>query len=153
MQQKVTNSMSDEPRIIGFLCHWCSYAGADMAGTSRMKQPASVRIIRLPCTGRLNPLLPMKALLDGADGVLVSGCHPGDCHYREGNLYARRRLELLSRFLPFVGIQPERFRYVWVSAAEGRRWQQIVTEFTKQIKELESGDQELSGSTKIVTKS
>jgi F420-non-reducing hydrogenase iron-sulfur subunit len=128
--------MQREPRIIGFLCHWCSYAGADMAGTSRLKQPASVRILRLPCTGRINPLLPLKALLDGADGVLVSGCHPGDCHYREGNLYARRRLELLHRFLPFVGIEPRRLRYVWVSASEGQRWQEIVNEFTQQIKDL-----------------
>lgn len=128
--------MQSEPSIIGFLCHWCSYAGADMAGTSRMKQPASVRIIRLPCTGRINPLLPLKALLDGADGVLISGCHPGDCHYREGNLYARRRLELMHRLLPFMGINPKRLRYVWVSASEGQRWQEIVTEFTQQIKEI-----------------
>ena len=133
--------MQPEPRIIGFLCHWCSYAGADMAGTSRMKQPASVRIIRLPCTGRINPLLPLKALLDGADGVLVSGCHPGDCHYREGNLYARRRLEMLHRFLSFAGIDPKRLRYVWVSASEGQRWQEIVTEFTQQIKELGPSEQ------------
>jgi len=125
-----------EPQIVGFLCHWCSYTGADTAGTSRLKQPASVRIIRLPCTGRINPLIPLKALLDGADGVLVSGCHPGDCHYREGNLYARRRLELLQRFLPFIGIDPRRFRYVWVSASEGQRWQEIVNEFTEQIKGL-----------------
>ncbi len=130
--------MPAEPRIIGFLCHWCSYAGADMAGTSRMKQPASVRIVRLPCTGRINPLLPLRALEDGADGVLISGCHPGDCHYREGNLYARRRLELLQRFLPFVGIDPKRLRYVWVSASEGARWQTIVAEFTQQIRELKA---------------
>ena len=132
--------MPTEPRIIGFLCHWCSYAGADMAGTSRMKQPPSVRIIRFPCTGRINPLMPLKALLDGADGVLVSGCHPGDCHYREGNLYARRRLELMRRFLPFMGVDPERMRYVWVSASEGQRWQEIVTDFTQTLKKIENTD-------------
>ncbi|MBI5788495.1 MAG: hydrogenase iron-sulfur subunit [Candidatus Schekmanbacteria bacterium] len=128
--------MSGEPRIVGFLCHWCSYAGADMAGTSRMKQPASVRIVRFPCTGRINPLIPLRALLDGADGVLISGCHPGDCHYREGNLYARRRFELLQRFIPYMGIDSARLRYVWVSASEGQRWQEIVTDFTNKLKEM-----------------
>ncbi len=107
-----------------------------MAGTSRMKQPATVHIVRLPCSGRVNPLLPVKALLEGADGVLVSGCHPGSCHYREGNLYARRRLEVLKNLLPFLGYEPQRFRYVWVSASEGQKWQQVVTEFSQAIQEL-----------------
>src|SRR5665811_513022 len=98
-------------KIIGFLCNWCSYAGADMAGTARMKQPGDLRVIRLPCTGRVNPLLILKAFMNGADGVLVSGCHPGDCHYNEGNYYARRRLELLQRMLPAYGIDPGRFHY------------------------------------------
>ena len=107
-----------------------------MAGTSRMKQPADVHIVRLPCSGRVNPLLIVKAMLEGADGVLVSGCHPGDCHYREGNLYARRRLEVLRRFLPFVGYDPQRFRYVWISASEGQKWKEVVSEFSKTIREL-----------------
>ena len=125
-----------EPKIVGFLCNWCSYTGADLAGVSRISWPPNVRVIRVMCTGRIDPTFVLKAFEKGADGVLISGCHPGDCHYREGNLYARRRLELLQRFLPFIGIQPERFRYVWVSAAEGQRWQQIVTEFTEKIREL-----------------
>ncbi len=107
-----------------------------MAGTSRMKQPADLHIVRLPCSGRVNPLFPIKALVEGADGVLVSGCHPGDCHYKEGNYYARRRLEVLKQFLPFLGYEPERFRYVWVSASEGQKWQKVVSDFTATIKEL-----------------
>lgn len=123
-------------KLIGYLCNWCSYAGADMAGTSRMKQPSGLRIIRLPCTGRVNPLLILKAFQEGADGVLVSGCHPGDCHYNEGNYYARRRLELLTRMLPSYGIEPERFQYTWVSASEGARWAEVVAEFQARIEAL-----------------
>jgi coenzyme F420-reducing hydrogenase delta subunit len=126
-------SAPSDIKLIGFLCNWCSYAGADMAGTARMKQPANLRIVRLPCTGRMNPLLILKAFQGGADGVLVSGCHPGDCHYNEGNYYARRRLELLKRTLPAFGIEPERFEYTWVSASEGARWAGIVEEFTQQV--------------------
>lgn len=125
--------MSGKPKIVAFLCNWCSYAGADMAGTARLKQPENLRIVRLPCSGRINPLLILKAFKEGADGVLVSGCHPGDCHYNEGNYYARRRLELLERMLPAYGIEPERFQYTWVSASEGARWAQIVESFTKQV--------------------
>ena len=121
---------------MGFLCNWCSYAGADMAGTARMKQPASLRIVRLPCTGRVNPLLVLKAFREGADGVLVSGCHPGDCHYNEGNYYARRRLEVLERMLPALGIDPARFQYTWVSASEGAKWADVVNEFTQQVKQV-----------------
>jgi coenzyme F420-reducing hydrogenase delta subunit len=120
-------------KIVGFLCNWCSYAGADMAGTARMKQPPNLRIVRMPCTGRVDPLLVLKAFQEGADGVLVSGCHPGDCHYNDGNYYARRRLELLKRMLPAYGIEPQRFRYTWVSATEGERWGQVVAEFTQQV--------------------
>ncbi len=123
-------------KIIGLLCNWCSYAGADMAGTARMKQPAALRVVRLPCTGRVNPLLVLKAFQEGADGVLVSGCHPGDCHYNEGNYYARRRLELLAAMLPALGIEPERFRYTWVSASEGARWTEVVEEFTGRVEAL-----------------
>ncbi len=122
-----------ELRIVGFLCNWCSYGGADTAGVGRMTQPTDLRIIRLPCSGRINPLFVVKTLLSGADGVLVSGCHPRDCHYAEGNFYARRRLEVLKRFLPIVGIEPARFEYTWVSASEGQRWQHVVSTFTDQI--------------------
>lgn len=125
-----------ELRIIGFLCNWCSYGGADTAGVGRFSQPTDLRVIRVPCSGRMNPLFVVKALLSGADGVLVSGCHPNDCHYSKGNFYARRRLEALKTFLPIIGIAPGRFEYTWVSASEGQRWQQVVTTFTEQIHAL-----------------
>jgi coenzyme F420-reducing hydrogenase delta subunit len=125
-----------EFRIVGFLCNWCSYGGADTAGVARFVQPTDLRIIRVPCSGRIDPLFVMRALLNGADGVLVSGCHPRDCHYAEGNFYARRRLEMLKRLLPITGIDERRFEYTWVSASEGQRWQHVVTEFTRRIHEL-----------------
>ncbi len=125
-----------ELRIIGFLCNWCSYGGADTAGVGRFTQPTDLRIIRVPCSGRIDPLFVVKALLGGADGVLVSGCHPRDCHYSSGNFYARRRLEVLKQMLPVLGIEPGRFEYTWVSASEGQRWQQVVTRFTEQIHSL-----------------
>lgn len=137
---KTAESTATDVKVVGFLCNWCSYAGADMAGTARMKQPASVRIVRLPCTGRVNPLLILKAFQEGADGVLVSGCHPGDCHYNDGNYYARRRLEVLLRMLPSLGIDPERFHYTWVSATEGLRWTETVKEFTEKIEKLGKAD-------------
>ena len=125
-----------ELRIVGFLCNWCSYGGADTAGVARAGQPTDLRIIRVPCSGRVDPLFVVRALLDGADGVLVSGCHPRDCHYSAGNFYARRRLEVLKHFLPILGIEPGRFEYTWVSASEGQKWQQVVTTFTDQIHKL-----------------
>lgn len=125
-----------ELRIVGFLCNWCSYGGADTAGVARAGQPTDLRIIRVPCSGRIDPLFIVRALLNGADGVLVSGCHPRDCHYSEGNYYARRRLEVLKEFLPIIGIDPRRFEYTWVSASEGQRWQQVVTSFTDRIHKL-----------------
>lgn len=123
-------------RIIGFLCNWCSYAGADMAGTSRISYPPNIRIVRVPCSGRVDPLLIMKAFQRGADGVLIAGCHPGDCHYVEGNYYARRRFALLRSLLEFAGIEPERFQVAWVSAAEGKRFSQVVSSFTQEISQL-----------------
>ena len=126
----------NELRVVGFLCNWCSYGGADTAGVARFGQPTDLRIIRVPCSGRVNPLFVVKALLDGADGVLVSGCHPRDCHYSEGNYYARRRLETLKEFLPIVGIDPRRFEYTWVSASEGQKWRDVVTNFTAQVHTL-----------------
>ncbi len=125
-----------ELRIIGFLCNWCSYGGADTAGVGRLTQPTDLRIVRLPCTGRMDPLFMFKSLFSGADGVLVSGCHPRDCHYAEGNFYARRRLELAKRLLPLLGFDQRRFEYTWVSASEGQRWQTVVSKFTEQIHEL-----------------
>ncbi|MBQ7606837.1 MAG: hydrogenase iron-sulfur subunit [Desulfovibrionaceae bacterium] len=127
---------SNELRIVAFLCNWCSYGGADTAGVARATQPTDLRIIRVPCSGRVDPLFVMKALFNGADGVLVSGCHPRDCHYSTGNFYARRRLEVLKHFLPILGIDPGRFEYTWVSASEGERWKHVVTRFTEQIHAL-----------------
>ncbi|MEJ5301254.1 MAG: hydrogenase iron-sulfur subunit [Thermodesulforhabdaceae bacterium] len=135
MEEKSTTS-ANEMKIIGFLCNWCSYGGADTAGVSRLKQPTDLRVIRIPCTGRMDPLFVLKALISGIDGVLVSGCHPKDCHYAVGNFYARRRLEVLKEFLPFLGIDADRFHYTWVSASEGQRWQEVVTEFSQRIHEL-----------------
>jgi len=137
MENLQQNSTEEQKiRIIGFLCNWCSYGGADTAGVCRFKQPTDLRIIRIPCTGRMDPMFVVKALINGADGVLVSGCHPNDCHYSVGNFYARRRMEALKRFLPFVGIDTQRFHYTWVSASEGQVWQQVVTEFTEKIHQL-----------------
>ena len=107
-----------------------------MAGTTRLKQPEGAEVILVPCTARLDPLFPMKALIEGADGVLISGCHPGECHHQHGNLYARRRLEVLKGFLPFLGFEEGRVSYTWISASEGKKWQQVVTKFSERIKAL-----------------
>jgi coenzyme F420-reducing hydrogenase delta subunit len=125
-----------EPRIVAFLCNWCSYAGADLAGVSRFQYPASIRIIRVPCSGRVSPNMILDALKAGADGVLVSGCHPGDCHYISGNLYARRRFALLKNFLEFIGIEPGRVNFSWVSASEGGQFADVVKEVTARVKAL-----------------
>ncbi|MBI2957380.1 MAG: hydrogenase iron-sulfur subunit [Chloroflexi bacterium] len=125
-----------EPKIVGFLCNWCSYAGADMAGTSRMSYPTNIRIIRVPCSGRIDPLFVAKAFQMGADGVLIAGCHPGDCHYAEGNYHLRRRFALLRPFLDYLGIDKERFRLEWVSASEGKRFTEVVTSFTEQVRRI-----------------
>jgi F420-non-reducing hydrogenase iron-sulfur subunit len=127
---------ADEVTVVGIVCNWCSYAGADGAGTARLKQPLNLRLLRVPCTGRIDPLFALKAFEKGADAVLISGCHPGDCHYSEGNYYARRKFELLDRMLPYLGIEPDRFKYTWVSASEGVRWQKVVTDFVTQVKAL-----------------
>ena len=125
-----------EPRIVAFLCNWCSYAGADLAGVSRIQYPPNVRVIRVPCSGRINPLFVVKALQTGADGVLVSGCHPGDCHYISGNLYARRKFALLKSLLEYVGIEPERVQFSWVSAAEGARFAEILGKVIDAVREV-----------------
>jgi len=126
-----------QPKVVGFLCNWCSYAGADMAGTSRITYPPNIRIIRVPCSGRIDPLLVVKGFQLGADGVLIAGCHPGDCHYVEGNYYTRRRFALLRPFLDYLGIEKERFRIEWVSASEGKRFSQVVSSFTEELLRLE----------------
>jgi len=125
-----------EPKILGFLCRWCSYAGADLAGTSRKKYPPNIRIIKIPCSGRVDPLLILKALRMGFDGVLVSGCHPGDCHYQTGNYRARRRIAITKKFLEYLGVEPRRVQASWVSASEGDKWAQVVTDVTREIKEI-----------------
>jgi len=133
-----------EPKILGFLCNWCSYAGADLAGVSRFQYPPNIRIIRVMCSARVNPAFVLKALLSGIDGVLVGGCHPGDCHYIKGNYYTRRRVTALRRLLKIVGLEPDRVRLEWVSASEGIRFAQVVREFTETIKGL--GPNPLKGS-------
>ena len=125
-----------EPKIIAFLCNWCTYAGADLAGTSRMQYPPNIRIIRLMCSGAVDPLYILKALMDGADGVLIGGCHPGDCHYMSGNYKARRRFVLLKSILKTLGMEDERVWVRWVSASEGQKFADTMTEMTKAIKEM-----------------
>jgi F420-non-reducing hydrogenase iron-sulfur subunit len=125
-----------QPRIVGFLCNWCSYAGADGAGTARKQYPANIRIIRVPCSGRVDPLFVVKCFEQGADGVLVAGCHPGDCHYTEGNYHSRRKLTLLHELLDYLGIDRRRFRLEWVSASEGKKFSELVTGFTNELKEM-----------------
>lgn len=123
-----------EPHILAFLCRWCSYAGADLAGSSRIQYPPNVSPIRVPCSGRVNPILVMKALHMGADAVLVSGCHPGDCHYSVGNYYARRRFMVLKSLLEYLGIDPRRFQVSWCSAAEGVKYSQVVKDVVTEVK-------------------
>ncbi|MCK4416618.1 MAG: hydrogenase iron-sulfur subunit [Candidatus Latescibacteria bacterium] len=125
-----------QPKIVAFLCHWCSYAGADLAGISRIQYPPNIRVIRVPCSSRVNPLHIIKALQHGADGVLVSGCHPGDCHYGSGNYLARRKFALLKRFLEFIGIEPGRVQFSWVSAAEGQKFASVIREVTEEVRKL-----------------
>ena len=128
--------MSFEPKIVAFLCNWCSYRGADLAGTSRMKCTPNVRPIRVMCSGRVEPALILKAFTAGADGVLVLGCHPGDCHYTEGNYKAARRIPLLKKMLEQFGIEDERVRLDWVSASEGANFVSIVNDITAKVREL-----------------
>ncbi len=125
-----------EPKIIAFLCNWCSYAGADLAGVSRIQYPPNIRIVRVPCSGRVNPYFIVKSLTDGWDGVLISGGHPGDCHYISGNLVARRRFAILNELLHFFGIEQGRVNCMWASAAEGERFAVLVRKATKLVKEI-----------------
>ena len=125
-----------EPKIIGFCCNWCSYAGADLAGISRIQYPPNLRMIRVMCSGSIDPIYILDAFKRGADGVFIGGCHPGDCHYQSGNYKTRRKISLVKILLSQLGVVPERVRLEWVSAAEGRRFAQVVTDFTNEIKEL-----------------
>ena len=125
-----------EPRIIAFLCNWCTYTGADLAGTSRLQYPPNIRIIRLMCSGALDPVYVAKALLEGADGVLIGGCHPGDCHYQSGNYKARRRVAILNEILDQMGLEKERVWLRWISASEGQYFADTVTEMVTAIKEM-----------------
>lgn len=131
--------MSDngyEPKIIGYLCNWCSYAGADGAGMARMKYPTNIKIIRVPCSGRIPPELILRTFQEGADGVMLLGCHIGDCHYGSGNHRTAKRMPLYKELLEFAGIEPERFHIQWVSASEGGLFTQVVKEFTEALRDL-----------------
>lgn len=138
------NEISYDPLILAILCKWCSYSGANLAGTSRFTYPHNVRIVKVPCSGRVDPVIIFKAFVDGYDGVLVSGCHPGDCHYGTGNYFARRRLGLARTLLEFTGIDPDRMHFTWISAAEGRRFAETCRAFTEQIKKLSGKQKTLS---------
>jgi len=124
------------PRVVAFVCNWCTYTGADLAGTSRLKMDPNVRVIKLPCSSRVNPLFIIKAFERGADGVIVSGCHTGDCHYSTGNYHARRRFAILHDLLQFMGVEEDRVTFAWVSASEGNKWQQVVNETTARVQQL-----------------
>jgi F420-non-reducing hydrogenase iron-sulfur subunit len=125
-----------EPLVLAFCCNWCSYTGADLAGVSRLQYPPNVRIIRVMCSGMVHPNLVINALTKGADGVIMCGCHPGDCHYQEGNLKAQKRAEGITLMLEDFGLEPERFRLEWVSASEGIRFAQLMDQFTEEIRKL-----------------
>ncbi len=125
-----------QPRILAILCNWCSYAGADLAGVSRIQYPPSIRVIRVPCSGRVDQLFILKSLQSGFDGVLVSGCHPGDCHYISGNYVARRKFALLKPLLEFIGIEPDRVQFSWISAGEGERFAEVITKITEDVRKL-----------------
>ena len=124
------------PKIVAFCCNWCSYAGADLAGSSRLAYPENIKIIKVPCSCRVNPMFILRAFEKGADGVIMCGCHPGDCHYSTGNYYARRRMTLLFSMLEYIGIEKERVRVEWVSAAEAVKFAETMNSFYNQIKSL-----------------
>lgn len=123
--------MNFRPTIVAFLCNWCAYTGADLAGTSRLKYAPNIRIIRIMCSGRIDPTFVLKAFQQGADGVLVCGCHPGDCHYQEGNYKCLRRFKLLQKYIAQMGIEKERLQLEWISASEGKQFSELVNRMTK----------------------
>ena len=130
------DSATFNPRILAFVCNWCTYTGADLAGTSRLVMAPNVRIIRLPCTGRIDPLFLIKAFERGADGVIVSGCHPADCHYTSGNYHARRRFAVSLELMTFLGVDPDRLTFSWVSASEGNKWADVVNGAVERVRKL-----------------
>jgi coenzyme F420-reducing hydrogenase delta subunit len=132
----IKRGLRAEPKLVAFVCNWCTYTGADLAGTSRLKMAPNVRVLRLPCSSRVSPLFIIKAFQRGADGVIVSGCHPGDCHYSTGNYYTRRRLAILHELLDFMGVDNRRVTFSWVSASEGGKWQHVVNEATERVRQL-----------------
>ncbi len=125
-----------EPKIVAFLCNWCSYGAADLAGIGRMQYPPNIRVIRIPCTGRMSPKFILAAFRQGADGVWVSGCHPGDCHYIEGNYYARRKLTLFKRLMEHMGIEPDRLHFSWISSAEGTKFAEVANEVVRAVQKI-----------------
>ena len=125
-----------EPKILAFCCNWCTYTGADLAGLSRMKYPENVRVIRVPCSGRVNPQFVLRAFQSGCDGVLVCGCHPGDCHYSTGNYFTRRRFLLMRRFLEYCGVDPGRFQARWISGSEAGKFRDTMKRVTEEIRQL-----------------
>lgn len=128
--------MEFEPKILGIACNWCTYTGADLAGTTRVQYPHNVRVARVMCSSRVNPAFIFRAFQLGSDGVLIGGCEPGDCHYSTGNYYARRRLAITRKILEFAGLEPERFRVEWISASDGIKFAEVVKEFTEEIRVL-----------------
>ena len=134
--QKTDQDQEWEPKMVAFLCNWCSYAGADLAGVSRVQYPPSIRVVRVPCSGRVNPYFIIKCLTDGWDGVVISGCHPGDCHYISGNLVARRRFAILNELMEYFGFERGRVNYMWASAAEGERFAVLIRKATAIVKKL-----------------
>ena len=144
--EKSSNS-EFSPKVIGFLCNWCTYAAADLAGGSRSAIPPSFSVIRVMCSSRIDHNLLLTTFFRGADGILVAGCHPGDCNYGEGTYYARRRFAQLKKDMHTLGLDPDRLKIVWVSAAEGNRYSEVVTEFTEKIKQL--GPNPINSSTRF----
>jgi len=134
------NNSKWEPKIAAFFCNWCTYGAADLAGVSRFEQPPNIRVIRLPCSGRVSPKFILAAFRQGADGVWVSGCHPGDCHYIEGNYYARRKFTLLNNLLEFMGLEPGRLHFSWISSAESTKYLDVVNQVVAAVKELGPSD-------------
>ena len=134
------NNSKWEPKIVAFFCNWCTYGAADLAGVSRFEQPPNIRVIRLPCSGRVSPKFILAAFRQGADGVWVSGCHPGDCHYIEGNYYARRKFTLLNNLLEFMGLEPGRLHFSWISSAESTKYLDVVNQVVAAVKELGPSD-------------
>jgi F420-non-reducing hydrogenase iron-sulfur subunit len=141
--------MEFKPRIVAFLCNWCSYTGADLAGTSRMEYRSNVRVIRVMCSGRIEPTFILEAFIKGADGVLVCGCHPGDCHYQEGNYRCLRRFKMMQRYIRQMGIEAERMKLEWISASEGKQFAELVNSFTETITEL--GQSRIKNTMEVLT--